>query len=288
MSYKNLYSNIKLCKENRCDQYCEIDKCFPNKIVCLDPNKSMSKICPPMFCNFEKQCGINSRIYERNLAFQKMDIIPDYRGQYKVCDKYIDMNMTPKVDLENKINRFNNVQNRIEQGEGYKLQYLKNIDIDSEIKRVPYNYSLCDQPKYHKPTCPDGCFICDDMCRSNAKDYIKNVSLINNSGSYNVTTIKKIDAPNSCMYKPLNMTSVNIDRDYPVVDPCVSNPIRITDENSDKNKKYNLIVPGSYTVDMNLAPVLKLGPERCDNNITNLWNNNTKRRYNSDTLEHFM
>jgi hypothetical protein len=288
MSYKNLYSNIKLCKENRCDQYCEIDKCFPNKIVCLDPNKSMSKICPPMFCNFEKQCGINSRIYERNLAFQKMDIIPDYRGQYKVCDKYVDMNMTPKVDLENKINRFNNVQNRIEQGEGYKLQYLKNIDIDSEIKRVPYNYSLCDQPKHHKPPCPDGCFICDDMCRENAKLYIKNVSLTKNIGSYNVSTIKKIDAPNSCMYKPLNMTNVNINREHPPVDPCVSNPIRITDENSDKNKKYNLIVPGSYTVDMNLAPVLKLGPERCDNNISNLWNNNTKRRYNSDTLEHFM
>jgi len=288
MSYNTLYTNIKTCTENPCDRYCKIEQCFPNKIVCLDPNKSMSKICPPMFCNFEKQCGINSRIYERNLAFQPVDIIPDYRSEYRVCQQYVNKNMTPQFDLNNNIKQFNNLTNRVEQGQGYMLQYLKNIDVDSEIKRYNYNFSLCDENKHHKPKCPEGCFICDDMCRNNAKTYMKNSALVKDTVSNNVAPIRKIDMPNSCIFEPFNMTKVDLRREYPPVDPCVSNPIRITDANSDKHKKYDLLVPGSYRVDMNLAPVLKLGPERCDRTVTNLWNNNTKRRYDSDTLEHYM
>jgi hypothetical protein len=85
------------------------------------------------------------------------------------------------------------------------------------------------------------------------------------------------------------MVDVNIQREYPSNnDPCTFVPTRMTDQNTDSHKKYNLLVAGNYTLDMNTAPVLKLGPERCDNQVNNLWNNNTKRRYNSDTLEHHM
>jgi hypothetical protein len=102
-----------------------------------------------------------------------------------------------------------------------------------------------------------------------------------------------MNLPESCIYEKQNIIDVNIQRQYPPYKQlseceCVSLPIRITDENSDPKKKYDLLVAANYTTDMNPKPVLVVGPERCDRQVNNLWNNNTKRRYISDTLEHYM
>jgi hypothetical protein len=289
MSYNKLYSNIQTCPDYRCDRYARIEN---NDVII--PKIAATKVYPKTSCNYEKQCGINSRIYDRNLAYQSMEIIPDYRSEYKQCgDTYINKNMIRPQNLENNINNFRNVQNTVEQGKGNMIRYLKNIDIDTQLRLFHYPYSLCDEPKHHKPPCPDGCFVCDDMCRPDAIKSLKNSDLVSNEKPGFYVPIRNMNLPDSCVFKKQNMIDVNITREYPQYKPlsgceCVSLPIRITDENSDKRKKYDLLVPSSYTTDMNPAPVLVVGPERCDRQINNLWNNNTKRRFISDTLEHYM
>jgi hypothetical protein len=290
MSYHSIYSKTKLCPDTQCDRYCEIDKCFPNKMLCIEDNKcsnAASKVCPPMMCNFAKQNCMNRTIYERNMAVCPMDIIPDYRSEFKMCgDSYLDKNTTPKLNLTNRVEDYSNIKNCMEQGKGNMINYLRNIDVDSELKRYPYRWSLCNEPKHQKPNCPD---FCVDKPIKNEEHYIKNSQFYNQLRTDNLVPIRNINPPVSCRYSPFNMVDVNIQREYPSNnDPCTFVPTRMTDQNTDSHKKYNLLVAGNYTLDMNTAPVLKLGPERCDNQVNNLWNNNTKRRYNSDTLEHHM
>lgn len=292
MSY-NKYSNIQTCTEYRCDRYATINDNFPNNII---PKTPATKIYPKMACNYEKQCGINSRIYDRNLAYQKMEIIPDHRSEYKLCgDKYIDKNMIKPRILTKHINDFKpgSIQNTVEQGKGNMIRFLENIDIDTELRRYNYINSLCDEQKYHKPPCPDGCFICDDMCRHDAIKSLKNVDLVKSNQPVFLVPVRKMDLPQSCVFQPPDMIDVNIDRKYPAYKQlqgceCVSLPIRLTDKNSDPKKKNDLLVVANYKTDMNPNPVLVLGPERCDGQVNNVWNNNTKRRYISDTLEHYI
>ena len=284
------YSQIQTCPDQRCDRYCETTKCFPNNIVC-----EQGKPCKVYICNNEKLDTMNKKIFERMTGDCERNVIPDYRSEYKMCDAtYDDKNIIPQQyrNLQNQVTDFNCLPNCLEPGVGNKITYLRNIDVDSHLKRYDKPATLCDYLKHQRPPCTG--FMQDSDPTIPFRDTYKRSrhgdgALLNEIQTQPQVAIRYMDVPQPCGSQPFPMTQVNVKRTFPEKDPCACGfePIRLTDDNSYADKKYNAIVSASYTTDRVDKPVLILGPQRCDvGRVTNLWNNNTSRKMISDTLEH--
>ena len=102
---------------------------------------------PSKFCNNTKLNQQNHDIYNRNIPQNKLSILEDYRSNIYICDKQVNSNLTIyKKNFNNKINNFNDVISSLEPGKGVGTTFLKNIDIDSELKLQ--DNSLCHENKY--------------------------------------------------------------------------------------------------------------------------------------------
>ena len=160
------------------------------------------------------------------------------------------------------------------------------------MKRYDKQATLCDYLKHQRPPCtgympdPDPAIAYRDVYKRSRHG---DGAILSEVSSEPQVAIRYMDVPQPCGSKPFPMTQVNIKRTYPEADPCICTfePVRLTDQNSSPDKKYNSLVAASYTTDRVDKPVLVVGPERCDvGRVTNLWNNNTSRKMISDTLEH--
>jgi len=108
---------------------------------------------PVMICNMEKQNQQNKQIYERNLPEKRQTIIPDYRESYKVCQKYRDMNdRQTKKSAESLTRQIDtkclNFTSTFTPGRGQGLDYLRNIDIETEVRGLNYKNTLCPNKRY--------------------------------------------------------------------------------------------------------------------------------------------
>ena len=290
MSFQR-YSQIQTCPDQRCDRYCDVKGCFPSHITC-----EKDKPCKTYYCNNEKLDEMNKKIFGRISGDCNTHIVPDYRPEFKMCGaSYNNKNIIDASDrnLQNRITDFNCLKNCMQPGTGSGLEYLRLIDVDSHLKRYDKQATLCDQPKHQRPPCTE--FIPDADATVPFTDVFRRSSRVDGAVLSQIATtplvpIRHIDVPQPCGATPFPMAQVNMNRSYPPRDPCICTfePIRMTDENSDPRKKYDMLVAASYTIDRIDKPVLTVGPERCDQNKpTNLWNNVTSRRMVSDTLEHY-
>ena len=112
-----------------------------------------SRACPVLMCNFRKQAEQNTSIYNRIFPKKKIEIIPDYRGSYKICQDYRDLNIinkkpTHKIDLRES---FKDIDNNFNPGKPDGIQYLNNVDIESDLKNLDRNNTLCPTEKYFPP-----------------------------------------------------------------------------------------------------------------------------------------
>ena len=281
------YSTIQTCPDQRCDRYCDVKGCTPNNIVC-EPDKR----CKVYFCNNEKLDAMNKKIFERMTGECNQHIVPDYRPEFKMCGaNYDNKNIIDNADrnLRNHITNFECLPNCMQPGMGSGLEYLRRIDIDSHLKRYDKPATLCDPPKHQRPPCKE--FLQDPTPTiPHHNPFHRDGAVLTEIKSTPLVPIRYMDVPKPCGATPFPMVEVNMNRSYPPRDPCICTfePIRMTDQDSDPRKKYDLLVPASHTIDRVDKPVLIVGPERCDSNkATNLWNNMTSRRMVSDTLEHY-
>lgn len=284
------YSHIQTSADQRSDRYCEIQNCFPSHIVC-----EADKRCPVYLCNNEKLDTMNKKIFDRMMGDCERDVIPEYRPEFKNCNAtYNNKNIIPQQyrNLQNKVSDFHCLPNCFEPGVGNKITYLRNIDIDSHLKRYDKPATLCDPLKHQRPPCtgfmsdPDPVIPYRDVYR---RSHRGDGALLSEVPTEPRVAIRHMDVPQPCGSVPFPMTQVNIKRTYPEKDQCICTfePVRMTDENVGADKKYNALVAASYSIDRVDKPVLIVGPERCDvGKVTNLWNNNTSRKMVSDTLEH--
>lgn len=128
-----------------------------NLLRCDRDNRS--RTCPVLLTNFDKRDQMNNNILERNFPDKNIPIILDYRSSYQVCRKYVDKNQTPCVDLKNDIddpnnqNKIKNIENVYDPGKGYGLEYLRNVDVESNLYNLGLEQSKCPCRKYQRGPC---------------------------------------------------------------------------------------------------------------------------------------
>lgn len=220
---------------------------------CSDNNNSLT--CPVMLCNYEKDATINRTIFERNFPADKMCIIPDYRGEYKICAEY------RSLDTKTKCPRTKNTD--INPGKGSGLGYLQNIDVDSDL-RLGYRSTLCPENKYVQPICDriivDNPYLLENPTCQNYKysefpnqkqQYKGKCGVHNHNGldiAFNINQKSK-----TCMYNNSNQTKKSSNLKQPIL--------------------------GQYSYDMAKNNKLQTGPERTNHNLENVWSNVTRRKH---------
>lgn len=107
------------------------------------------KNIPLLFCNFEKHHQQNNDIFTRNFCNKLEEPIMPYRGSFKICNEQIDLNDIKKTNFKNKICDFKDIKNKFIPGKGHGTDFLKNIDIDSELKSLDYKNSRCSIDKFN-------------------------------------------------------------------------------------------------------------------------------------------
>ena len=221
---------------------------------CSVDNKS--KACPVMLCNYEKHIRENNEIFKRNFSANKMCIIPDYRGEYKVCSEY--------RDLDTKVKCKPNKKTDMNPGKGSGVGFLNNIDIDSEL-RIGYKATLCPEQKYIQP-------ICDRII-------VDNPMLLANPTCQKYKYYKYPENPEQYRTKcGLDNAEDNLGISFNVKqqsETCVYNDI------NESNQLHNTRQPiiDQYNCDMVNNNKLQTGPERTNHRLENVWCNVTRRKH---------
>ena len=238
---------------------------------------------PILNCDPNKPCPVYIRkdepdlLYKRQFPDKPCPIIPGYRGSYKVCGLYTTEINKPKSNLKNHMKVVHHPKGSLYPGNGCGVEFLKNIDIDTELRRGK-NHSECrinnyrttncentvvsDPTLLHFPSCENNKYyeFYDDMgyeqlkctkprqliSKDTSKKYrldLKDINLINFNYAQNEQT---------CMTDPLNPA------------PTLSNlkqPLLFQNNDSENNS------------------FLQVGPDRQTHTLENIWNNVTKRKY---------
>ena len=210
-----------------------------------------SQVCPVLMCNHQKHLKENEDIYKRNFPEEKLCVIPDYRGSYKVCDKYRSLEIDTKC---------NNTKASMNPGKGTGLGFLGNIDIDSEL-RIKNRNTLCPGRKYNRQPCDtqyvDNPTILPNPSCENNKYY----SYPPERQSYKTKCNQSLNSfdiqfnidpkSNTCIYNDIKKTNPQIKSKQPILD------------------HYQSILPR--------VSRFEVGPERFNHSLENVWNNVTKR-----------
>lgn len=150
---------------------------------------------PSKLCNYTKLNQQNRDIYQRNIPQNQLPILEDYRSNVYICDKQVNSNLTIyKRDFSNKITNFNNRISTLEPGKGVGTTFLKNIDVDSELKLQ--DNSLCHENKFIPQT------NCSSSTVNNPK-LLKN-AYCNNYKIYDFKDGYKHFQENCISFKPQN------------------------------------------------------------------------------------
>lgn len=238
-----------------------------------------SRVCPVVICRHRQQ--INRDIFNRNWG-EPLKVIPDHRGKYRVCTEWNDYNMIDrKIEGEKRVNPVrNDIGNKFNPGKGDSLEYLSNIDIESNLKNLHYRESRCPSARYNPVHCPktvvdEPSLLANPMCQ-NYKFY--------EFGSANYTpnfrTKECRDAPSVRMDKP-DMNREQLEDESLLRFNYLNNEPTCMDRlpiNPDFTKiKQPLIF--QYNSDIHDNHYLQTGPERTNHTVENIWNNVSKRRY---------
>lgn len=107
------------------------------------------KNIPLLLCNFSKHHQQNNDIFTRNFCNSLEGPIMPYRCSFKICNEQIDLNDIKKTNFKNKICNFKNIKNKFIPGKGHGTDFLKNIDVDSELKSLDYKKSRCNIDEFN-------------------------------------------------------------------------------------------------------------------------------------------
>lgn len=231
-----------------------------------------SKTCPSLICNFKKQNQQNKDIFTRNFPDIKIKPIESYRPEFDICHKSINLNKNNtrlKQNLTNKITNFQNIKTNFIPGKGIGIEYLRNIDIDSELKCVNHKNTLCPRKKY----------LPNINCNSNKKNPYCELYKKPHKNK-----IPKTYCDNKLQKK--NSNQINV-RDYNLINMNY-NVCKFTMQNNKKclinniSRNCDPILPFKQPVlfqyDRTCSNSLRVGPTKKFHKCENLWNNLTRRK----------
>lgn len=99
-------------------------------------------------CNYNKHNTQNKKIYEYNFTQNLSNPPILYRGGFNICNEHIDLdknNIDLTKDLNNKIVNFENIKHQFIPGKGQGSDFLRYIDVDSELKNLNRIDTKCRQ-----------------------------------------------------------------------------------------------------------------------------------------------
>ena len=94
---------------------------------------------PVMICNLEKQKIMNENIMKRNSATDDIKITYNYRTNFKICNKYSDLNKG-FIDTNITLNKTDKLPQL-----GKKEDFLSNIDTESYLKGIDPINRVCNK-----------------------------------------------------------------------------------------------------------------------------------------------
>ena len=245
------------------NQNCECPISLPKMTKQLKP-KFTQNICkknvPLLLCNYKKQNQLNKSIFERNFSDNLSQPIIPIRPNFDICNNQKDLNKGNNVyninnNLKNKIEFFKNIKTQFIPGKGQGIDFLKNIDVDSELKSLNFRNTLCDEYK-HNPLFSNNDFFSNTYIDN--KFLNKNINYIDDSKSIvGINYIRNNMNDNNYCSTHNNCTNMSEFR------RC--------------NKKDNRAILLKTNVEN--CPKMQVGPERKNHTCENLWSNVTRRKH---------
>lgn len=155
----SLYPNNNKTTRSHCDN--RVKKYKSQMPVCPSENNEInilkcdsnnnSRACPVLYCNYQKHAEENSKIFERNLSQDASRPIKSIRGGYTRCHQYIDLdsnNPDLYLNLKNKIPPGTLIKNKYIPGKGAGIEFLRHIDVDSDLRNLKIKKSNCPSKKF--------------------------------------------------------------------------------------------------------------------------------------------
>ena len=272
-------------------------------LSCSSDNRSRS--CPVVLCNYEQHAQENYDIFKRNFPDPASEIIPDYRGEYRVCAEYKNLNDIKnkgKDNLKNEITNFEYKDYYLNPGKPNGVEFLKKIDIDSDLRfkhKLKNVATLCPEKKYQFPECektdrlpnPAGSqgiylscstdkTVCTPKLQSNpsCQNY-KYYKFNDNTQKYRTKCKQKIQVVSKDISKKFELDpSMNDQIQFNYKNDnktCFKRPIKKADPMS-LLKQPILFQESSDMIDDHK---LETGPERTEHYIENIWYNVTRRKH---------
>ena len=280
------------------NQNCECPITLPKFIKQSKPiftQDICKKHVPLLLCNYKKQNQLNKSIFERNFAKNLSKPIIPIRPNYDICNNQTDLNkdnIDYNNDLKNKIVSFNNIKTQFVPGKGQGINFLKNIDIDSELKSLNHKNTLCNVFKYN-PLYSNK-LINDNATSSNTTN-VNNPKLLDNPYNQNYLRYRyndKINNTNIDKYLDKNKLYKNadyIDDSQSIVgikyirNSMNDNNYCSTHNNCTNMSEFRRCNNNNRSIlvktNMENCPKMQVGPERKNHTCENLWSNVTRRKH---------
>jgi len=258
-----------------------------NILKCNENN--FSRTCPVMMCNYAKHTQQNNDIYKRNFSDKKMKPTELYRGQFDICKKLVNMDATNpdmKVNLKNKISKFTNIKAEFIPGKGRGTDFLRNIDIDSDLKCIGHYNTWCPSEKYAPDNnCNKTCHLNNELLEKPYCQLYRRDLNGNPTENYTTKCCQSIQRVDKCGFNddlcPDFSNKQLVKMNYKLENSVKKNMTK----NCQNKKLFNRCKPMmphqepiifQSTVDFCPKPLM-VGPTRQDHFCENTWNNQTKR-----------
>jgi len=213
-------------------------------------------------CNNAKNIQQSKDIFNRNFTNGLAPPKILYRSSYQVCKKNINLDKEKQPSLQNRIINYTDVKTKFIPGKGQGEDFLRNIDIDSELKRINYNHSKIPQDKY-KPV--------NSNLIDQRKSFKNTIQEYGEKSTKNYSNHNWKTRPPVRMNYTCNKTQLVKNKDTNCLNKC-----RMVQ--CDPILPYKQPVLHQYSIGSRVGE-LQVGPVRCDHQCENIWNNVTKRRY---------
>jgi hypothetical protein len=287
--------NNRLKKKNSNFPVCPAENNQEDILNCCQNN--YSKACPVLLCNYQKQAEQNSKILNRFFPDQPQKVTKPIRGGYYVCKKYYDLDSKEdesKIDLHNEINDFQSIQGTYIPGKGSGTDFLRKIDIDSNIKNLNYRMTDCPAQKYTpksqclnkkvsgpklltNPYCQNYKRYSFNDKTSSYKTFCQNNPQIVDKYNIGTPIYANSKAPNLCQETlKMNFKNCNYSKSKKQKNCINHRPFGTCQETTEWKSQPILY---GFNSDIPCGKSLFVGPERTNHQCENLWNNVTKRKY---------
>jgi len=100
-----------------------------------------------LYCNYDKQNQINTKLSDRVYPVCNMTVRPEYRSEYKVCAEYKNMN-----DIQYNSKKPSQCREELNPGKPDPIKFQQNIDIESKLKNLNRDMSSCYETPFQHHT----------------------------------------------------------------------------------------------------------------------------------------